>query len=116
MNSCPNIDGKEVRMRVQIGYVSTFATLVFIPYSIISDLGIWRLLIFFPSATAAIVIFEVLEKTCVVYSILGIKNMGKKYQKEVSLETIKTQRVNSLLIMIKGTLVAIIITALTYFL
>ena len=116
MNACPNIDGKEVRMRVQIGYLSTFATLVFITYSIISDLGIWRLLIFFPAATAAIVIFEVLEKTCVVYSILGVKNMGKKYQKEDSLEIIRIQRVNSLLIMIKGTLVAIIITALTYFL
>tara|TARA_S200000501_G_scaffold73009_1_gene64956 strand:+ start:24603 stop:24953 length:351 start_codon:yes stop_codon:yes gene_type:complete len=114
MNACPNINGKEVRMRLRIGYLSTFVALVFIAYSIITNLGIWRLLVFLPAATASIVIFEVIEKTCVVYSVIGVKNMGEKYQKEDSLNALKIQRAKSLFIMIKGALLGVIITALTY--
>ena len=77
MQSCPNIGGREVRRRLHIGYFSLFLTIATVLYIFIYNDGQRRLLVFFPSLVMGIVLFEALDKTCIVNAYFGIKNMGE---------------------------------------
>jgi len=115
MESCPNIGGKEIRKRWVTGYVSLAITVLYFIYIIINDIGLLRIFIFFPAIVMTIALLEALDKTCIVNAFFGIKNMGQKNQRERDLDFLKTQRTKSFIITIKGTVVALIITLLTYF-
>ena len=47
---------------------------------------------------------------------MGIKHMGEKYERERDLEFLKTQKKRSIKIVVNGTLIATMITALVFFL
>ena len=115
MQSCPNIGGREVRRRLHIGYFSLFLTIATVLYIFIYNDGQRRLLVFFPSLVMGIVLFEAIDKTCIVNAYYGIKNMGVKNQRERNFAFLKVQRFKSLIIIAKGFITAIIITAITYF-
>ena len=115
MESCPNIGGKEIRMRSNFaifGIGLTLITIFFISYFNFQQL---ILLVFFPAFGTGVVLFETLDKTCIVYSFMGIKNMGINYEKEKNIMFLKSQRVKSILIILKGICLASILTYLTYF-
>ena len=79
MESCPNIGGKEIRMRMNFaifGIGLTLITIFFISYFNFQQL---ILFVFFPAFGTGVVLFETLDKTCIVYSFMGIKNMGFNY-------------------------------------
>ena len=115
MESCPNIGGKEIRKRWVTGYISLAITLLFFIYIIINDICLLRILIFFPSVVMAIALLEALYKTCIVNAFFGIKNMGQKNKRERDLDFLKVQRSKSLVITLKGTIIALIISLLAYF-
>ncbi len=115
MESCPNIGGKEIRKRWVTGYISLAITLLFFIYIIINDIGLLRILIFFPSVVMAIALLEALDKTCIVNAFFGIKSMGQKNKRERDLDFLKVQRSKSLVITLKGTIIALIISLLAYF-
>jgi hypothetical protein len=115
MESCPNIGGKEIRKRWMTGYASLAITVLSFIYIIINDIGLLRIFIFFPAIVMTIALLEALDKTCIVNAFFGIKNMGQKNQRERDLDFLKTQRSKSMIITFKGTVVALIITLLTYF-
>ena len=77
MQSCPNIGGREVRRRLNIGYCSLSLTIATVLYIVNNNGQLWYL-VFFPSLVMGIVLFEALDKTCIVNAYFGIKNMGKK--------------------------------------
>lgn len=114
MQSCPNIGGREVRRRLNIGYCSLFLTIATVLYIVNNNGQLWYL-VFFPSLVMGIVLFEALDKTCIVNAYFGIKNMGEKNQRENNFDFLKAQRFKSLIIIVKGIITAIIITAITYF-
>ncbi len=116
MQSCPNIGGREIRMRLYIFYFSLILTFGTIFYIFIYNSGQLRFLVFFPTSVMTIVLFEALDKTCIIYSYLGIKNMGEKYKREKNFDSLKIQRFKSLRIIMKGLMTAIIITGIVYFL
>ncbi|MED5256258.1 MAG: hypothetical protein VX818_03365, partial [Candidatus Neomarinimicrobiota bacterium] len=58
--------------------------------------------------------FEVLDRTCIVYAYLGIKNMGEKYQREKEFDFLKVQRLQSLKIIMKALVTALLITGIVY--
>tara|TARA_Y100000590_G_C15191963_1_gene815335 strand:+ start:171 stop:533 length:363 start_codon:yes stop_codon:yes gene_type:complete len=116
MQSCPNIGGREIRMRLYIFYFSLMLTLGTIFFIFIFNSGQLRFLVFFPASVMTIVLFETLEKTCVVYAYLGIKNLGEKYKREKNFDSLKVQRFKSLKIIIKGLITAMIINVIVYFL
>ena len=114
MESCPNIGGKEIRMRSNFaifGIGLTLITIFFISYFNFQQL---ILLIFFPAFGTGVVLFETLDKTCIVYSFMGIKNMGFNYEKEKNIMFLKGQRVKSILIILKSICLASILPYLTY--
>jgi hypothetical protein len=57
---------------------------------------------------------EASNKTCIVYSSIGIKHMGKKYEKERNIEFLKLQRMQSFKIVINSIVISFIITYLIY--
>ena len=73
-------------------------------------------LVFLPAIVMTISLLEASHKTCIVYSTMGIKNMGEKYERERDLEFLKTQKKRSIKIVVNGTLIATMITALVFFL
>ena len=115
MQSCPNIGGREVRRRLHIGYFSLFLTIATVLYIFIYNDGQRRLLVFFPSLVMGIVLFEAIDKTCIVNAYFGIKNMGEKKQRERNFDFLKVQRFKSLIIIVKGIITAIAITAIIYY-
>lgn len=114
MNSCPNIAQKEVRKRLTIGYVGLFATLITVIYTLFYNQSDLRFLVFFPAILTTVTLFEVLDRTCIVYAYLGIKNMGDKYQKESEDNSLKVQRMQSFKIVFKALVVASVITGIVY--
>ena len=115
MQSCPNIGGREVRRRLNIGYFSLFLTIATVLYIVNNNGQLWYL-VFFPSLVMGIVLFEALDKTCIVNAYFGIKNMGVKNQRERNFDFLKVQRFKSLIIIAKGVITSILITAIIYFL
>ena len=61
-----------------------------------------------------IILFEALDTTCIVNAYFGIKNMGEKNQREKNFDFLKVQRFKSIIIIVKGIITAIIITAIIY--
>ena len=116
MESCPNIDGNQVKYRRTSGYVSLLLTCVFIYIALMNDIGMWKILVFLPAIVMSIALLEASNKTCIVYSSMGIKHMGEKYERERDSEFLKVQKKKSIKIVINGTLVATMITALVFFL
>tara|TARA_Y100001960_G_scaffold293998_1_gene337446 strand:+ start:516 stop:869 length:354 start_codon:yes stop_codon:yes gene_type:complete len=116
MKSCPNIDGNQVRYRKASGYISLALTLIFIYFISINDIGFWMVLVFLPAIVMTISLLEASNKTCIVYSTMGIKHMGEKYERERDLEFLKTQKKRSIKIVVNGTLIATMITTLVFFL
>jgi len=116
MSKCPNIGGDQVKYRKMSGYASLVFILIFIPFVFIFDIGIWKILIFFPIIVMAISFLEASNKTCIVYSSMGIKHMGEKYERERNIDFLKQQRIQSFKIVISGTLFSLILTYLVYLL
>ena len=114
MSNCPNIDGDQVKYRTKSGYFSLAFILIFIPFIFIFDMGFWKILIFFPTIVMAISFLEASNKTCIVYSSIGIKHMGEKYEKERNVEFLKQQRIQSFKIVICGTVFSLLLTYLVY--
>ncbi len=114
MNSCPNIAKKEVRKRLMIGYIGLFATIATIVCILLFDHSHLRFLVFFPAILTTVTFFEVLDRTCIVYAYLGIKNMGEKYQREKESDFLKVQRLQSLKIIMKALVTAVLITGIVY--
>ena len=114
MNSCPNIARKEVSKRLMIGYVSLFVTIITIIYTVLFDQNNLRFLVFFPAIVATVTFFEVLDRTCIVYAYLGIKNMGDKHQREREADSLKVQRFQSFKIVIKAIVATSLITGIVY--
>ena len=115
INSCPNIGGKEVRRRWRFGYFSLAVTFLHLLYIIINDVGQMRVLIFLPAVGMSIAFLEALDKTCIINAFFGIKNMGEKNQRERDSSFLKTQHYKSIIIISKGTVIALGLTLLTYF-
>jgi Ca2+/Na+ antiporter len=116
MESCPNIDGNQVKYRRTSGYVSLLFTCVFIYIAFMNNIGMWKVLVFLPAIVMSISLLEASNKTCIVYSSMGIKHMGEKYERERDSEFLQVQKKKSFKIVINGTLIAAIITALVFFL
>ena len=114
MNSCPNIARGEVRKRLYIGYIGLFGTIITIMITVFFNQDHLRFLIFFPAILTTVTFFEALDKTCIVYAYLGIKNMGDKYHKERESDSLKAQRMQSVKIVIKSVVSAVIITGAVY--
>ena len=114
MSNCPNIDGNQVKYRTKSGYFSLASILIFLPFIFIFDIGCWKILIFFPTIVMAISFLEASNKTCIVYSSIGIKHMGEKYEKERNVEFLKQQRIQSFKIVISGTVFSLLLTYLVY--
>jgi|TARA_B100001142_G_scaffold167189_1_gene167086 hypothetical protein len=114
MSSCPNIGGDQVRYRKVSGYVSLASILIFIPFIFIFDIGVWKILIFFPTIVMTISLFEASNKTCIVYSSIGIKHMGEKYERERNIEFLKKQRIQSFKIVLSGLAISLLLTYLVY--
>ena len=114
MSNCPNIDGNQVSYRKISGYISLACVVVFIASVFIFDPGIWRVLVFLPTIVMSISLLEASNKTCIVYSSIGIKHMGEKYEKERDAEFLKQQRLRSLKIVLSGTTISLILTYIVY--
>ncbi|MEC7622219.1 MAG: hypothetical protein VX989_04080 [Candidatus Neomarinimicrobiota bacterium] len=116
MDSCPNIAGNQVAYRKKSGYFSLVAVIVFIIIVSLYDFGFWKILVFLPAIVMSISLLEASNKTCIVYSTMGIKHMGEKYQRERDSDFLKIQRKRSIKIVINGTLIAVFITGLVFYL
>lgn len=114
MSNCPNIDGNQISYRRTSGYISLALVLMFIGSVFIFDLGIWKILVFFPAIVMSISLLEASNKTCIVYSSIGIKHMGQKYEREKDAEFLKQQRLRSVKIVISGTAISLLLTYLVY--
>ena len=115
MNSCPNIGGKEITKRRNFIYIGVFITILTFFFIVNFDLKEFVFLIFFPAFATGVVLFETMDNTCIVYSFLGIKNMGSKYEKERNEFFLKSQRIGSIIIILKGLLTGFVFTFLFYF-
>ncbi len=114
MSNCPNIDGSQVNYRKISGFVSMAFVLIFIGCVFMFNLGVWKILIFFPAIVMSISLLEASNKTCIVYSSIGIKHMGEKYERERNADFLKLQRIRSLKIVISGTAISLLLTYLVY--
>ena len=115
MNSCPNIGGNQIKYRKASGYVSlglTFLSLIFIMFN---DIGIWKILIFLPSIVMSVSLLEAYSKTCIVYSTLGIKHMGTKYERESDAYLLKSQRKKAFQIVFNGLIISAALTGAVYY-
>ena len=114
MESCPNIGGGEIRKRMFAGYLGLTRPIATIVFTIISDPGQLRLLVFCPSLLMGIGFFQVWDKTCIANTYFGIKNMGEKNHRERDADFLKIQRLQSVKIVVKAVLSAAILTAIIY--
>tara|TARA_B100001989_G_C24489105_1_gene438550 strand:- start:812 stop:1165 length:354 start_codon:yes stop_codon:yes gene_type:complete len=114
MSNCPNIDGNQISYRKISGYVSLAVVIIFIGSVFIFDLGIWKILVFFPAIVMSISLLEASNKTCIVYSSIGIKHMGQKYERERDAKFLKQQRIQSIKIVISGTSISLLLTYFVY--
>ena len=77
--------------------------------------GQLRALVFFPALLMGITFFESWDKTCIINAYFGIKNLGKKNQRERDLNSLIIQRTQSVKIIIKSIITAGVITVIIYF-
>ena len=114
MSNCPNIDGNQISYRKISAYTSLALVVIFIGCVFIFDLGIWKILVFFPAIVMSVSLLEASNKTCIVYSSIGIKHMGQKYEREKDTEFLKQQRLRSVKIVMSGTTFSLLLTYLVY--
>ena len=62
-----------------------------------------------------ITFFEAWDKTCIINAYYGLKNLGKKNQRERDYNSLNIQRIQSSKIILKGIITAIVTTVITYF-
>ena len=116
MEACPNIAGREIKRRITFGYIGFIMTVLITGYIIFFDANFYvKGLIFFTSMSMAIPFFEVKSETCIVNALLGLKNMGQKYQKEHKEANLKIQRKTSISIMIKSILISCCLTIIVFY-
>ena len=115
MENCPNIGGGEIRRRLFMRYLGLILTIAVIVFTIIFDPGKLRALVFLPALLMGITFFEAWDKTCIINAYFGIKNLGKKNQRERDSNSLKIQRTQSAKIILKGIITAVVSTVITYF-
>ena len=116
MEACPNIAGREIKRRITFGYIGFIMTVLITGYIIFFDANFYvKGLIFFTSMSMAIPFFEVRSETCIVNALLGLKNMGQKYQKEHDAGYLKIQRKISIGIIIKSILISCVLTVINFY-
>ena len=115
MSSCVNIAGREVKRRQNFGYIGILLTIKTIYYFLsFEHINYLRSLVFIPSLLMAIPLLEARSETCIVNAFLGLKNMGEKYERERDSESLRYQKKESIVIILKGTLISLLITALMF--
>ena len=115
MNSCPNIAGREILMRRNFGIIGLILTTLSVIYLLFYNNSIYTIGFFFIfSMSMLIPSLEAKYGVCIVYSSLGIKNMGKKYQKEENYENIKMQRLISVKILFMSFLISVFFSFMLY--
>ena len=116
MEACPNIAGREIKRRITFGYIGLIMTVLITGFILLFDANFYvKGLIFFTSMSMAIPFFEVKSETCIVNALLGLKNMGQKYQKEHEAAYLKIQRKTSISIIIKSILISCGLTILIFY-
>ena len=116
MEACPNIAGREIKRRITFGYIGIIMTLIVVGYVLFFDTNIYfQMLIFFSSMSMIVPFLEVKSETCIVNALLGLKNMGQKYQKEHEAAYLKIQRKTSISIIIKSILISCGLTIIIYY-
>jgi len=74
-----------------------------------------RALVFFPTLFMGITFFEAMDKTCIINAYFGIKNLGEKNQRERDIISLKIQRTQSVKIILKSIIIAVVTTVIAYF-
>ena len=116
MKACPNIAGREIKRRITFGYIGFIVTILVTCYILLFDANNYvKGLTFFTSMSMAVPFFEVKSETCIVNALLGLKNMGQKYQKEHEAAYLKIQRKTSISIIIKSILISCGLTILIFY-
>ena len=115
MESCPNIGGGEIRRRLFMGYLGLILTIAVIVFTIIFNPGQLRALVFFPALLMGITFFEAWDKTCIINAYFGIKNLGEKNQRERDIISLKIQRTQSVKIILKSIIIAVVTTVIANF-
>ena len=115
MNSCPNIGGSQIKYRKTSGYISLCLTLLSLILIMNYNIGIWKILIFLPSIVMSVSLLEAYSKTCIVYSTLGIKHMGTKYERERYAYFLKSQRKKAFQIVFNGLIISAALTGAVYY-
>ena len=111
---CPNIGGFQIKLRKVASIFGLIITLLLIAVINYYNLYMYNYIIFFLSFGTGVTIFETLDKTCVVFTFLKIKNIDSKFEQERNYFKLNLQRKNSLLIIFKGLCFALIITLVSY--
>ena len=115
MSSCVNIAGREIKRRQNFGYIGILLTIITIFYFIsFEHINYLRSLVFIPSMLMIIPLLEARSETCIVNAFLGLKNMGEKYEREKDSESLRHQKKESIMIIIKGILISLLITGLMF--
>ena len=115
MSSCVNIAGREVKRRQNFGYIGILLTIMTIYYFLsFEHINYLKSLVFIPSLLMAIPLLEARSETCIVNAFLGLKNMGEKYERERDSESLRYQKKESIVIILKGILISLLITALMF--
>ena len=116
MKACPNIAGREIKRRITFGYIGLIMTLLLVGYVHFFDANIFlKVLIFFTSLSMVVPFLEVKSETCIVNALLGLKNMGQKYQKEYDASYLKIQRKTSFSILLKSMLISFGLTIIVFY-
>lgn len=115
MSSCVNIAGREIKRRQNFGYIGILLTIMTVFYFLsFEHIYYLRSLVFLPSLLMTIPLLEARSETCIVNAFLGIKNMGEKYEREKDSESLRYQKKESIMIIIKGILISLLITGLMF--
>ena len=115
MSSCVNIAGREIKRRQNFGYIGILLTIMTVFYFLsFEHIYYLRSLVFLPSLLMTVPLLEARSETCIVNAILGLKNMGEKYEREKDSESLRHQKKESIMIIIKGILISLLITGLMF--
>ena len=115
MSSCVNIAGREIKRRQNFGYIGILLTIMTVFYFLsFEHIYYFRSLVFLPSLLMTVPLLEARSETCIVNAFLGLKNMGERYEKERDSESLKYQKKESIVIILKGILISFLITALMF--
>ena len=115
MSSCVNIAGREIKRRQNFGYIGILLTIMTVFYFLsFEHIYYLRSLIFLPSILMTVPLLEARSETCIVNAFLGLKNMGERYEREKDSESLRYQKKESIMIIIKGILISLLITGLMF--